>query len=51
MSYIFKEKLFIKIFPDSINVSKTLIYGKDDSPAEDILRIVRKEFGRGNKFA
>ena len=29
---------------------KTLIFAKDDSHAEDIVRIVREEFGKGNEF-
>ena len=29
---------------------KTLIFAKDDSHAEDIVRIVREEFGKGNDF-
>jgi type I restriction enzyme, R subunit len=31
-------------------VPKTLIFAKDDSHAEDIVRIVREEFGKGNDF-
>jgi type I restriction enzyme R subunit len=31
-------------------VPKTLIFAKDDSHAEDIVRIVREEFGAGNQF-
>ena len=29
---------------------KTLIFAKDDSHAEDIVEIVREEFGKGNEF-
>ena len=29
---------------------KTLIFAKDDSHAEDIVHIVREEFGKGNDF-
>ena len=29
---------------------KTLVFAKDDSHAEDIVRIVREEFGKGNEF-
>ncbi len=29
---------------------KTLIFAKDDNHAENIVRIVREEFGRGNDF-
>ncbi len=32
-------------------VPKTLIFAKDDSHAEDIVEIVREEFGKGNDFA
>jgi type I restriction enzyme R subunit len=31
-------------------VPKTLIFAKDDSHAEDIVKIVREEFGKGNDF-
>lgn len=46
----FKERLFAEIFPDRTEVPKTLIFAKDDSHAEEIVRIVREEFGRGNEF-
>jgi len=32
-------------------VPKTLIFAKDDSHAEDIVRVFREEFGKGNDFA
>src|SRR2546422_1049210 len=47
----FKEKLFTEIFPGRKDVPKTLIYAKDDSHADDIVQIVREEFGKGNDFA
>ena len=47
----FKEKLFTEIFPGRAEVPKTLIYAKDDSHADDIVQIVREEFGKGNEFA
>ena len=47
----FKEKLFTDIFPGRTWVPKTLIFAKDDSHAEDIVKIVREEFGKGNDFA
>ena len=40
-----------EIFPDRTDVPKTLIYAKDDSHADDIVQIVREEFGKGNDFA
>ena len=46
----FKERLFTEIFPGRTEVPKTLIFAKDDSHAEDILHIVREEFGKGNDF-
>jgi type I restriction enzyme, R subunit len=48
---IFRDKLFTEIFPGRTEVPKTLIYAKDDSHAEDIVKIVREEFGKGNEFA
>ncbi len=46
----FKEKLFTEIFPGRKEVPKTLIFAKDDSHAEEIVHIVREEFGKGNDF-
>ena len=46
----FKAKLFTEIFPGRREVPKTLIFAKDDSHADDIVRIVREEFGAGNDF-
>ncbi|MDT8423032.1 MAG: DEAD/DEAH box helicase family protein [Desulfuromonadales bacterium] len=47
----FRDKLFTEIFPNRTEVPKTLIFAKDDSHAEDIVKIVREEFGKGNEFA
>jgi type I restriction enzyme R subunit len=46
----FRDKLFTDIFPGRREVPKTLIFAKDDSHAEDIVRIAREEFGKGNDF-
>ena len=46
----FKERLFTEIFPNRTDIPKTLIFAKDDSHAEDIVRILREEFGKGNQF-
>jgi type I restriction enzyme, R subunit len=46
----FKERLFKEIFPGRKDVPKTLIFAKDDSHADDIVQIVREEFGKGNDF-
>ena len=47
---IFRDRLFTEIFPGRTEVPKTLIFAKDDSHAEDIVQIVREEFGKGNDF-
>jgi len=47
---IFKERLFTEIFPGRKIVPKTLIFAKDDSHAEDIVNIVREEFGQRDEF-
>jgi type I restriction enzyme R subunit len=46
----FKAKLPTDLFPGRTEVPKTLIFAKDDSHAEDIVGIVREEFGQGNDF-
>ncbi|NQT48305.1 MAG: DEAD/DEAH box helicase family protein, partial [Chloroflexi bacterium] len=46
----FRERLPTEIFPARGEVPKTLIFAKDDSHAEDIVHIVRDEFGKGNEF-
>lgn len=45
-----------EIFPDRLTdkgefeIPKTLIFAKTDSHADDIINIVREEFGEGNSF-
>ena len=46
----FKEKLFTELYPGRTEVPKTLVFAKDDSHAEDVVRIIREEFGKGNDF-
>ena len=46
----FRDKVTTEIFPDRKTVPKTLIFAKDDSHAEDIVEIIRQEFGKGNDF-
>jgi len=46
----FRDRLFTELFPGREEVPKTLIFAKDDSHAEDIVHIVREEFGKGNEF-
>ncbi len=46
----FRDRLFTEIFPGRTEAPKTIIFAKDDSHADDIVRIVREEFGKGNDF-
>lgn len=53
----FKEKMESEIFPNRINpdtgkyeLPKTLVFAKTDSHADDIIKIIREEFGEGNEF-
>ena len=48
----FRDVLFTELFPERADrvVPKTLIFAKDDNHAENIVRLVREEFGKGNDF-
>lgn len=46
----FKDALYTTLFPNRKEVPKTLIFAKSDSHADDIISIVRDEFGEGNEF-
>ena len=46
----FRDRLFTEIFPSRRDVPKTIIFAKDDSYADDIVRVVRKVFDKGNEF-
>ena len=46
----FRDNLFTEIFSGRTEVPKTIIFAKDDSHADDIVDIVRTEFGKGNEF-
>ena len=46
----FKDKLFTEMFTSRRDVPKTIIFAKDDSHADDIVRIVRQVFDKGNDF-
>lgn len=46
----FRDKVTTVMFPGRKEVPKTLIFAKTDSHADDIINIVREEFGRGNEF-
>ncbi len=47
----FRDRLFTDIFPGREWVPKTLVFAKDDAHAENIVEILREEFGKGNDFA
>jgi type I restriction enzyme R subunit len=46
----FRDKLFTEIMPGRTHVPKTLIFAKSDSHADDIVKIVREVFDKGNDF-
>lgn len=53
----FRDKAKAEIYPERINpdtgeweLPKTLIFAKNDSHADDIIKIVREEFDEGNEF-
>lgn len=46
----FRDRVIPDAFPHREEVPKTLIFAKDDSHADDIVRVVREEFAQGNDF-
>ena len=46
----FRDNLSV-MFPGRTEVPKTLFFAKDDSHADDIVQMLREEFGKGNEFA
>ena len=46
----FKQAVETEIFPHRNEVPKTLIFAKTDSHADDIIQVVREEYGEGNEF-
>ncbi len=46
----FRDKVLPDAFPGRTEVPKTLIFAKDDSHADDIVRLVRDEFAESNDF-
>ncbi len=46
----FKRVVETEIFPERQEFPKTLIFAKSDSHADDIIKIVREEFGESNDF-
>ena len=47
----YRDRLFTEIFPGRSWAPKTIIFAKDDAHAENIVEIVREEFGKDNDFA
>ena len=45
-----RDRLPTEIFPGRTEVPKMLVFAKNDLHAEDIVRIIRHEFGKGNDF-
>lgn len=46
----FREKVLTEMFPGRREVPKTLVFAKSDSHADDIIKMIREEFGEGNEF-
>jgi type I restriction enzyme R subunit len=46
----FRDRLFTEIFPGRSEVPKTLVFAKIDLHADDIVNVIREEFGKGNDF-
>jgi type I restriction enzyme R subunit len=46
----FRDKVLPDAFPGRHEVPKTLIFAKDDSHADDIVRLAREVFAEGNEF-
>lgn len=46
----FKDNINTTLFPNRKEVPKTLVFAKTDSHADDIIQIIREEFGEGNEF-
>ena len=46
----FRDKVFTDMFPGRTDLPKTLIFAKDDTHADDIVRICREVFDKGNDF-
>ena len=46
----FRDRLFTEIFPGRTEVPKTLVFCKTDLHADDVVKVIREEFNRGNEF-
>lgn len=46
----FRDRLATEIFPGRADVPKTLVFARNDLHADDIVKVLREEFGKGNDF-
>ncbi len=46
----FRDKVRTEIFPGRTEVPKTLVFAKQDSHADDIVKVIKEEFGKGDEF-
>jgi type I restriction enzyme R subunit len=46
----FRDRLFTEIFPGRTDVPKTLVFCKTDLHADDVVKVIREEFAKGNEF-
>ncbi|MBL0891344.1 MAG: DEAD/DEAH box helicase family protein [Gemmatimonadaceae bacterium] len=44
----FRDRFLPEVFPERTHVPKTLVFAKDDSHADDLVKILRDELGLGN---
>lgn len=47
----YRDTIGTELFPGRTEVPKTLIFAKDDHHAEEIVKMAREVFGKGNDFA
>jgi type I restriction enzyme R subunit len=47
----YRDTFSTDLFPGRTHLPKTLVFAKDDNHAEEIVKIAREVFGRGNDFA
>ena len=46
---VFRDKFLPEVFPERTHIPKTLVFAKDDSHADDVVKILRDELGVGNE--
>lgn len=45
----FRDKFIKEVFPERTHIPKTLVFAKDDSHADDLVKIIRDELALGNE--